>query len=186
MAKVTMDMILEYAQVFEHNLDKGDAQSSEVWLRNIAKNGGQAKVNCYFKSEEQIAELVAKGFEPNFTDKDGIDRNRIREGNPEFGIGKYIVVKRPMKDVKEFKNKKTGEFEEIDFGGPVKVVDLRNLPEKRYWDVEQDGELGNGTEAKVMFDLYNGNPKRLEAIGVTNLVPWVPGQNQEDEMFKVA
>ena len=187
MAKVTLDMVLEYAQVFEKNMDKGNAESTEKWLRDLAKSGGQTKVNCYFTSEDQIAELEKQGFEATgINPKNGEAFNRIKDGNPEFGIGKYIVLKRPLKDVKEFKNKKTGEFEEMDFGGLPKIVDLRDFPNKRYWDVEVDGELGNGTEAKVQFDLYKGTPKRLEAIGVTNLVEWSAMDNQEDELFKVA
>jgi hypothetical protein len=181
-------MVLEYAKVFESNLDKGDENHSEKWMRDLFKSGGQAKVNVYFTSEDQIEELVANGFDRmaiNPRTKEEVDR--IKTGNAEFGIGKYISIKRKVSDPKEIKDRKTGEFKIVEFGGLPKVVDLRNLPEKRMWSVEEDGYLGNGTEAKVMFDLYNGSGLRLEAIGVTKLVEWEQGlTNANEELFKVA
>jgi hypothetical protein len=181
-------MVLEYAKVFESNLDKGDENSSEKWMRELFKSGGQAKVNAYFTSEDQIADLVANGFERmaiNPKTKEEIDR--IKTGNPEFGIGKYISLKRKLSDQKEIKDRKTGEFKVVEFGGLPKVVDLRNLPDKRMWSVEEDGFLGNGTEAKVMLDLYGGSGLRLEAIGVTKLVEWEANvSNPDEELFKVA
>lgn len=188
MTKYTYDMVLEYAQVFENNIDKGDENSSEKWMRELFKSGGQAKVNAYFTSEEQIDRLVEAGFERNAINprtKEEVDR--IKDGNPAFGIGKYITLKRKISDLKEVKDRKTGEFRVVEFGGMPKVVDLRNLPDKRMWSVEEDGFLGNGTEAKIMFDLYNSSGIRLEAIGVTNLVPYEVNQSDADEeLFKVA
>lgn len=188
MAKHTYDMVLEYAQVFENNIDKGDENSSEKWMRELFKAGGQAKVNAYFTSEDQIAELLANGFERiAINPKTKAEVDRIKDGNPAFGIGKYITLKRKVSDPKEIKDRKTGEFKVVDFGGMPKIVDLRNLPEKRMWSVDEDGYLGNGTKAKVMFDLYNGSGIRLEAIGVTNLVAYEAGQgNADEELFKVA
>lgn len=188
MAKYTYDMVLEYAQVFENNLDKGDENSSEKWMRELFKAGGQTKVNAYFTSEDQIAELEANGFERMaINPKTKAEVDRIKEGNLNFGIGKFITLKRKVSDVKEIKDRKTGEFKMVEFGGMPKIVDLRNLPEKRLWSVEDDGFLGNGTEAKVMFDLYNGSGIRLEAIGVTSLVEYEANQSSADEeLFKVA
>lgn len=188
MAKHTYDMVLEYAQVFESNIDKGDENSSEKWMRELFKSGGQAKVNAYFTSEDQIEELVANGFERiTINPKTNAEVDRIKDGNPAFGIGKYITLKRKVSDLKEVKDRKTGEFKMVDFGGLPKVVDLRDLPEKRLWSFEEDGPLGNGTEAKVMFDLYNKSGIRLEAIGVTTLVEYeVNTSNPDEELFKVA
>ena len=188
MTKYTYDMVLEYAQVFEENLDKGDENHSEKWMRELFKSGGQTKVNAYFTSEEQIAELEANGFERmaiNPRTKEEIDR--IKDGNPAFGVGKYITLKRKVSDPKEIKDRKTGEFKVVDFGGLPKVVDLRDMDNKRLWSLADDGALGNGTEAKVMFDLYNKSGIRLEAIGVTNLVEYETNvSNPDEELFKVA
>lgn len=189
MAKHTLDMVLEYAKVFEVNMDKGDPESGEKWLRELAKSGGQTVVNAYFTSEDQIAYMEEQGFERiALNPKKKVEVDRIKDGNPEFGIGKYIQLKRKFSDVKEVKNRKTGEFEEVEFGGLPKVVDLRDMDNKRLWSFEEDGPLGNGTEAKVMFDMYKGNTLRLEAIGVTNHVAYEAsdGGNGDNDWVKVA
>lgn len=187
MAKYTMNMVLEYARVFQENADMGNAESGEKWLRELAKSGGQTTVNAYFTSEEQIALLEQDGFERMATNpKTGASVDRIKEGNPEFGIGKFIALKRKIEDVREIKDRKTGEFKDINFGGLPKVVDLRDLDNKRLWSFEDDGPLGNGTEAKVMFDMYKGTTLRLEAIGVTSHVAYEENApNPDAELFNV-
>lgn len=188
MPKLTMEMVLEYAQVFEQNMDKGDAESSEKWMRDLAKSGGQAKVNAYFTHPDQVTDLLAAGFERMATNpktKEEVDR--IKDGNPEFGIGQYLTMKRKFSDVKEIKDKKTGEFKEIDFGGLPGIVDLRDPENKRWWSFDEDGALGNGTRAKVQFEVYGGSGLRLLNIGVTEHVPYAEvSANEDDELFKVA
>lgn len=189
MAKHTLDMVLEYAKVFEENMDKGDAESNQKWLRDLAKSGGQTVVNAYFTSEEQIAYMEEQGFERMAVNpQTGAQVDRIKDGNAEFGIGKYIQLKRKFSDLKEIKNRKTGEFEEIEFGGLPKVVDLRDMDNKRLWSLEEDGPLGNGTKAKVMFDMYKGTTLRLEAIGVTEHVAYEQNDvgGDDNDWVKVA
>ena len=57
----------------------------------------------------------------------------------------------------------------INLGGPVKVVDLRQGRENaKKWQFATDGELGNGTKAKVQFETYaDGNGVRLNGIVVS-------------------
>ena len=64
----------------------------------------------------------------------------------------------------------------MNYGGPVAVVDLREGEDnKRWWSFEDDGPLGNGTKARVIFDVYsNGAGVRVNAIGVTDHVPYDP------------
>lgn len=189
MPKHTMKMVLEFANVFPEKADMGKPDSSEKWLRDLAKNGGQTVVNAYFTSEDQIDYLVNEGFERMATNpKNGESVDRIKNGNKEFGIGKYITLKRRIQDVREYKDSKTGEIKELDLGGYPKVVDLTNGPEnKRWWSYEEDGALGNGTVAKVQFDMYKGTTLRLEAIGVLEHVPFEPKSesNEDDELFNV-
>ena len=174
MTKHAMDMVLEYAKVFPQNADMGDPESSQKWLRELAKNGGQTVVNAFFTSEDQIQELLDAGFErmalnPNT----GQEVDRIKSGNAELGIGKYLQLKRKITDIKEVKDRKTGQFVEVDYGGYPQIVNATNgLDNLSVWDFEEDGPLGNGTEAKVLFDLYNGRTLRLEAISVTKHVPY--------------
>ena len=62
------------------------------------------------------------------------------------------------------------------------------MDNKRLWSFEEDGPLGNGTGAKVMFDMYKGTTLRLEAIGVTNHVAYEAsdGGNDDNDWVKVA
>lgn len=188
MAKHSMDFVLAWAKVFEQNLDKGDPKSSEKWLRELAKSGGQATVNCYFKSEDQIKELLAQGFQQKtINPRTGAETDRIKTGDDQYGIGKYIVMTRKMDNIKEWPDAKTGQMVTMDFGGVPAVIDLTQGKEKRAkWDFEKQGPLGNGTEALVQYDLYNGN-LRLEAIAVTQHVVYEEAsKSEDDEIFMVA
>lgn len=181
MAKYTFDMVLEYAKVFKENADMGDPNGNNI-SKSIAEKGGQYIVNAYFTSQDDIDKLVADGMQTVI-----LGNPRVLDGNAEYGIGKYIKLKRPVADViKTFENKR-GPVE-VNYGGPVGVVDLRDLANKRWWSFEEDGPLGNGTKAKVQFDLYsNGSGLRLENIGITEHVAYEEYVgNDDDDMFKVA
>mgnify|MGYP003658165553 CR=1 FL=1 len=183
MAKYTMDMVLEYAKVFEENADRGKEDGPRAAQAIFAK-GGQYIVNAYFTSEDQIQRLLEDGLDPA-----PMNSQRIIEGNPAFGIGKYVKMKRMISDVKTFNDRKTGEPVEVDYGGPVGVVNLTNgTDNKSWWSFEKDGTLGNGTEAKVQFELYaNGAGIRLVNIGVTSHVAWENTNtvSEDDKLFMV-
>ena len=180
MPKYTMEMVLEYAKVFPENPDMGDPEGSRA-AQNVAKKGGQYVVNGYFTSQEQINQLLEEGLDPM-----PMNNARIKEGREEFGIGKYMVVKRDLEDnIKTFENKHNTV--EVNYGGAPGVVDLRNGPEdKRWWSFEDDGPLGNGTVAMVQFETYsNGAGVRLKNIGVLELVEYEVSEDPYDEMFEV-
>src|SRR6056297_119571 len=152
---MTLDMILEYAKVFDAegkpgDLDKGDANSDQKWLRELFKNP-EAKVNAYFTSEDQIEALSEyPGFERMVTNpKTGQEIDRIKDGTEEYGIGKYIQLKRKMEDKREFRDKK-GNIQEMDKGGLPGVKIMVNGDFVEY-DYEQYAPIGNGTESKVRF-----------------------------------
>jgi hypothetical protein len=182
MAKYTMEMILEYAKVFPENADMGDPNGPRA-AQAIHDKGGQYIVNAYFTDEEQIELLLKEGLDPS-----PMNSERILSGNAEFGIGKYMKLKRPVPDnIKEFENKQ-GKVE-VNYGGPVGVVDLRDPENKRWWSFDEDGPLGNGTKAMVQFEVYSrGAGVRLVNVGVTEHVPYEPmtNGNNDDELFKVA
>jgi hypothetical protein len=91
-----------------------------------------------------------------------------------------------MNNVKEWPDSKTGNMVTMDFGGVPVVIDMTNGKENRKkWDFDKQGPLGNGTEALVQYDLYNGN-LRLEAIAVTKHVVYEETASEEDEIFMVA
>lgn len=180
MANYYMEMVLEYAKIFPENADMGDANGAS-WQKKIAENGGQYIVNAYFTSQDQIDKLVADGLETVI-----LGNPRIIEGNAEFGIGKYLKLKRPVVDViKIFENK--GKEVEVNFGGAPDVVDARDPENKKFWSFEEDGPLGNGTKAMVQFEVYsNGSGVRLSKVAVMDHVPYEPTHNANADMFKVA
>lgn len=181
MAKYTMDMVLEYAKVFEQNADMGSPDGPKAAQAIYAK-GGQFITNAYFTDQAQIDQLEKEGL-----DLHPMNSNRILQGNADLGIGKYMKIKRKVSDVKTFTDNKTGEPVEVDYGGAPKVVDLTQGREnKRMWDFEADGPLGNGTKAKVQFDVYaNGAGVRLLNIGVTEHVAYENNTviSEDDELF---
>ena len=100
-----------------------------------------------------------------------MNSDRIKVGNQDFGVGKYMKVKRLLSDVKNFVNRK-GEDITIDYGGAPTVVNLTEGREKkRLWDYNEDDLIGNGSKAKVQFEVYaNGAGVRLLNVGVTEHV----------------
>ena len=180
MAKHTMDMVLEYPRVFEGNRDMGGDKNNAAI--KAAKHNGQYVVNAYFTSEEQIEELLEAGMQPK-----PLGHDRVKEGN-SFGIGKFVKLVR-MHDHKMTFSDKNGKETEVDFGGAPKVVNLTNgVENKSWWSLEEDGELGNGTRAKVQFETYsNGAGVRLLAVGVTDHVAYEGGgvSTEDDELFMV-
>ena len=180
MAKYTMDMILEYAKVFPENADMGSPDGPRA-AQAVHHNGGQFIVNAYFTDEEQIQNVEAEGL-----DLHPMNSDRIRSGNADFGIGKFMKIKRKISDVKNFTDRK-GEPVTIDYGGAPTIVNLTEGREKkRLWSFEKDGALGNGTKAKVQFEVYaNGAGVRLLNVGVTDHVPYEDNNviTEDDELF---
>lgn len=181
MAKYTLDMVLEYAKVFPENADMGNPDGP-AWQKAIADKGGQYVVNAFFTDEEQIDRLMSDGFKATV-----MGNNRIQEGKGEYGINKYMKIKRAVADdIRDWIDPMTKQ--PINLGGPVKVVDLRQGRENaKKWDFTTDGELGNGTRAKVQFETYaDGNGVRLNGIAVTELVERTSEPTEDDQIFMVA
>jgi len=194
MAKKTYDMVLAYAKVFDlpedqnprfGDLDRGDASSSKKWLRELAKNP-VAVVDAYFTSEEDLQDLMQH---PNFDNvvknpQTGEESTRIKTGNPELGIGKYIILKRKLNDTVEFVDNKTGDLKSIDKGGApsVKILDEAGETFVDY-DYNTLGAPSNGTLSKVRFELYGKGATRLEAFGITELMQYEPSDDYEEEDF---
>jgi hypothetical protein len=180
MASYTMNMVFEYAKVFKENADMGDPNGNSV-QQSIAKKGGHTSVNAYFTSEEDIQKLLDDGLDPT-----PLGHPRIKEGNAEFGIGKYITFKRGVEDdIRTFENKR-GPVE-VNFGGLPAVVDMRSGRTNRLrWSLEENGFIGNGSSGPLKFSVYSrGAGVRLDAIGIEELVPW-EDYEPEDDIFDVA
>lgn len=183
MARYTMEMVLEYARVFPENADMGDPNGNKL-QKDLNKKGGQYITNAYFTDYDQIEKLTAEGL-----NLEPMGNKRIIDGNQDFGVGKFMKMKRDMKDnIKSFDNKKRG-ITEVNYGGPVGVIDLRDPENKRHWSFQDDGALGNGTKAMVQFDVYSdGSGIRLVNVGILDHVPYQAGSqnNANNELFKVA
>ena len=180
MAKFTMDMVLEYAKVFEENRDMGGDDNKPA--KKAKSHNGQYVVNAYFTDPSQIEELLQSGLEPEFS-----GNPRIKQGN-DFGIGKYVKLGRYHDHVMSFTDK-NGKQTEVNFGGAPAVVNLTNgVENKAWWTYAEDGTLGNGTKAKVQYESYsNGSGVRLIAIGVTDHVAWEDSSapSEDDQLFMV-
>ena len=178
MAKYTMDMVLEYARVFEENRDMGGDGNNAA--KKAKKHNGQYVVNAYFTSEDQITELLQGGMDPM-----PMGNERVKQGK-DFGIGKYIKLTRMHDHVMTFTDQ-NGKETTSDKGGAPTVVNLTNgVENKTRWSFEEDGTLGNGTKAKVQFETYlNGSAVRLIAIAVTDHVVWENTSSEDDELFMV-
>ena len=183
-----MEMVLEYAKVFKENADYGDLDSNQKWLRELSKSGGQTAVNAYFTSEDQINQLLESGYQRMTTNPStGQQVDTIKVGNPEFGIGQYIQLKRKVVDIREYKDSQSGEFKELDLGGFPTVVDLTEGEEnKRLWDYEEKGQLGHGTRAYIEFEVYKGGSRRLSNLAITDHIAYEETATVEGlSMFKV-
>lgn len=181
MARYTLNMILEWAKVFPENADMGDPEGPK-WKQEISKKGGQYVVNAYFTSQDDIDKLVQDGFKTTV-----MGNERISNGNENLGIGKFMKIKRNVaNDIRDWIDPVTKE--NVNLGGPVKVVDLRQGKEAaRKWDFGTDGELGNGTKALVQFETYaDGNGIRLNGVAVTELVERTQEVTEDDMIFAVA
>ena len=178
------DVVVEYFKGFDQegkpgDIDRGDAQSSHKWLRELAKNPVTV-VNVYFKTEEDLEKLMnSETFQNETTNpQTGATGTRVKEGNSELGIGKYIQLKRKLSDLKEYKDRKTGEIREFEAGGLLSVTmwdDEKGafVP----YDYDKMGAPANGSEAKVRFDDRFLRPMNL---GFTSVVEYTEGGGGND------
>lgn len=164
----TIRGILEYAKVFEENRDMGTNGKNPGIDKLMKEVDGRYSTRVYPINEEEMEKARNILVDPMFG-----GHPRFKEGNPDFGVGLYFDLKRDHKD-------KSGID---DFGGQPEVVhwgeDNKNDP----WIMENDGELGNGTEAIVKFTTRGEDTTqsvRLVKIGVINLVEYV---REEGERF---
>lgn len=193
--KKTYDMVLAYAKIFDlpeelrgkpGDLDRGDPKAQAKWLRELAKNP-VATVDAYFTSEADVQDLLdTEGFDNTVVNpQTGEETTRIKEGNPDLGIGKYLRLKRKYYDTVEFVDKKTGNLVEIDKGGApsVKILDTSGeKPVFRTYDYEELGAPSNGTKSKVRFEVYGKGNTRLEAFGITELIEYTGDDSDRDPM----
>lgn len=154
------DCALEYAQVFERNMDRGEGDNDAA--RTVAAKGGQTKVTMIVDEDtkdQMIADgvlEVSMGYE-------------MFKGPDEDGNYRY-VAKRPWNS--PFKDE---EGNPQPFGEPnvVDYVKSKEAGEQVPWDSEVN--IGNDSTAKVRLFIWRDGKKgitRLESVGVVELVPY--------------
>jgi hypothetical protein len=158
----------EYAKVFENNLDRGsDAPDAKPFLKALHKAGGQTTTNFYPDNEEEYAKLIGTGWVSLGTATMG--NELLHEGNPEFGIGKYVVFKRPMKC--PFPDK--GGVPQ-DWKGLPDVKDMTNGSDA-ITDWDSSNLIGNGSKGVIKVSVYKvatGYAARLEALAIEEHVEY--------------
>lgn len=135
-----------WARVFEGNMD--DSEYHE-------KTEGQ--YNCVFvpKDEEELKKVIDLGFPEKSMGNVMVKEYEIAGGR------KGMKLKRPNKHPKV-----------EDFGGAPTVTHGKT---EKVWDMEADGELGNGTKVAVKISIYGEGSTasvRLEKVAVMELVPY--------------
>jgi hypothetical protein len=133
-----------WARVFEQNIDDSDYHKAT-----------EGQFNCIFvpKDDEELDKMKKLGFPEK-----SMGNAMIREIEAADGR-KGMKLKRPNKHPKI-----------EDFGGaPVVTKGVSD----DVWDMDVDGELGNGTKVKVKISIYGEGSTasvRLEKIAVLELV----------------
>lgn len=181
--------VVEYARIFDRegqpgDVDRGDAKSQKAFLRQLAKNP-VVRVNCYFTSEEDLQDLLQdENFQAEVLNpQTGQMVNRIKDGNEEFGIGKYIELKNKMEDIREFPDRKTGNIVEKDYGGVPVIVVQKETEAGKVWEEYDYDELGapaNGSEARIKFHPRYLRPTK---IGFTKVVEYVAESEVGEDGF---
>ena len=98
---------------------------------------------------------------------------RIKDGDSNVGIGKFFKASVYVTDEKMIKG------ETIDFGGQPRVIYADN-GEKRFWDWDEDGLIGNGSEGSIRVEVYSkGAGFRLTDVLVSTHVEYT-GANDPD------
>ena len=182
-----IDAFLMWAKVFEENRDtaeraKRQGVTHKGVLKGLEASEGKYTVEVIPATQDDLDKVKSV-----LTDDLYGGRNRYKD--VDLGAGKAFELERKHLNKHVFKDRETGEDKEYDFGGQPDIVWFNDEKGKNVkWDIETDGLIGNGTLAKVKFQVYmpDGTPTtadtiRLEKIGVIDHVPYqTDGGNSED------
>jgi hypothetical protein len=157
--KVFVKCTLNWARLMESNRDMGPKDGSDV-AEKIDSVQGFYTADCII--DEDTKEKM------------------IKDGIPNKGLQAQLFKKNADGDM--FYKAKRGHFNpkfRDENGNPGVVMGPPKVLKKtdngyEAWDWETDGLIGNGTEAEVKFDVWDGKITTLEAVCVTKLVQYVP------------
>lgn len=157
--KVYFEATLQWAKLREEDRDFGkNLPEDSDQRKKIEAEDGHYIVNCYITPQVK-KQMIADGV-PN--------KNMQAQLFKEDDEGNlFYKAKRPHFNTK-LTDRETGE-RGVVMGAPKIVKEDGSTP----WDWEEDGLIGNGTKAIVKLDVWDGKIVTLEAIKITEHVPFV-------------
>jgi len=146
---------VEYARIFADNFDDN--------MDFHENTRGQFNMNFY---PDNMEEFINQGF----PEKKG-NYATIKEGNPNYGTGKFVKLKRPVWNP-NLPNEDGSKGVDM---GPPKVLNRTADPDsKSEWSFAEDGAVGNGSRVKVLVKVYEGRAiiDTLEKVAVLEHEPY--------------
>lgn len=158
--KIQAEGTIEYARIFQENFDDN--------MEYHESTKGQFNMNFY---PDDVSSFISAGF-PEV--KNG--RNSLKDGNPEYGQGKFVKLKRPVYN--PYLPNEDGE-KGVYMGAPKVYNRTEDGSSTAEWSFTEDGALGNGTRVKVLVDVYQGRA----VIDTLEKVAILEHQSYEAEAF---
>lgn len=163
MAKIQAEGIVEYARIFADNYDDN--------MDFHENTKGQYNMNFY---PDNVEEFINQGF-PETKGQ----WKTIKDGNPNYGSGKYVKLKRPVYNP-NLPNEDGSKGVEM---GPPKVLNRTSDPKgSAEWSFVNDGAIGNGSRVKVLVNVYEGRAviDTLEKVAILEHEPYESGASGDD------
>ncbi len=163
MAKIQAEGIVEYARIFADNYDDN--------MDFHENTRGQYNMNFYPDNVEQFSH-------DGFPETKG-QWKTIKDGNPNYGSGKYVKLKRPVYNP-NLPNEDGTKGVEM---GPPKVLNRTSDPQgSAEWSFTEDGAIGNGSRVKVLVNVYEGRAviDTLEKVAILEHEPYEAGASGDD------
>jgi hypothetical protein len=163
MAKIQAEGIVEYARIFADNYDDN--------MDFHENTKGQYNMNFY---PDNVEEFINQGF----PETKGPWKT-IKDGNPSYGSGKYVKLKRPVFNPNLPNDDGTKGVEM----GPPKVLNRTSDPKgSAEWSFTNDGAIGNGSRVKVLVNIYEGRAviDTLEKVAILEHEPYEAGATGDD------
>jgi len=158
---------LFYAQIFEQNRDMGGDNNEAA--KAVAKKDGQYTTIFIPKDDAEMQRMKDLGFPESSM------------GWPQIKVYDYAGGKEGMKLKHPHTHPKISEL-----GGPIDVFDWTEGKGTKIWDMDVDGEVGNGTKAVVRISIYRREPDATPIVGLESvaIVDHVPFEREggEEEM----
>lgn len=85
----------------------------------------------------------------------------IKEGNPQYGSGKFVKLKRPVYNP-NLPNEEGGKG--VYMSAPVVLNRTEDPAGSEEWSYSEDGPIGNGSRVKVQVSVYYGDRATIDTL----------------------